>query len=202
MPRRNPRRVANAGHLGHLRVHGTCTISAWCEHSGSSLTVYKGVDCLPPDCLRLLALRVPWWLGASAARSRCAGLRPAIALCECTPRCPCAPTPPIRSSLPWQCRSARGLERWDERNLPWASLTPDRWDVGAPWRGTRSHWRVPKCTARAVFACLRDGDGGGAAACAGKFCQDGACQETRGCTPSARRSMREAVQRGARQVTT
>ena len=153
MPSRNPRRVANARHLGHLRVHGMCTISAWCGHSGSSLTVYKGVDCLPPDCLRLLAPRVPWWLGASAARSRCAGLRPALARCECTPRCPCAPTPPIRSSLPWQCRSARGLERWDEMNLPWASLTPDRWDVGAPWRGTRSHWRVPKCTARAVSAC-------------------------------------------------
>ena len=161
MPSRNPRRVANARHLGHLRVHGMCTIGVVCAQRQQ------------PDCLRLFEL--PWWLDASAARSRCAGLRPALALCECTPRCPCAPTPPIRSSLPWQCRSVRGLERWDEMNLPWASLTPDRWDVGAPWRGTRSHWRVPKCTARAVFACLRDGDGGGAAACAGKFCQDGAC---------------------------
>jgi len=179
MPSRNPRRVANTGHLGHLRVHGMCTISAWCVHSGSSLTVY--------------GLALPWWLDASAARSRCAGLRPALALCECTPRCPCAPTPPIRSSLPWQCRSAQGLERWDEMNLPWASLPPDRWDVGAPWRGTRSHWRVSKCTARAVFAC--EGGGGDGGARYGKFRQDGACLnqgvETRGS------SMREAEQ-GAR----
>ena len=139
MPSRNPRRVANARHLGHLGVHGMCTIGVVCAQRQQ------------PDCLRLLEL--PWWLDASAARSRCAGLHPALALCECTPRCPCAPTPQIRSSLPWQCRSVRGLERWDEMNLPWASLTPDRWDVGAPWRGTRSHWRVPKCTARAVSAC-------------------------------------------------
>ena len=155
-----------------------------------------GVVCAQrqqPDCLRLLAL--PWWLDASAARSRCAGLRPALARCECTPRCPCAPTPPIRSSLPWQCRSARGLERWDEMNLPWASLTPDRWDVGAPWRGTRSHWRVPKCTARAVFACLRDGDGDiSAVGGAGKLCQDGACHDMR-VSEGRGRSMREVEQR-------
>ena len=146
-------------------IWDTCVCTACARyrrgvHSGSSLNVYGSA--------------LPWWLDASSARSRCAGLRPALALCECTPRCPCAPTPPIRSSLPWQCRSARGLERWDEMILPWASLPPDRWGVGAPWRGTRSHWRVPKCTARAVFACLR-----ARRRCpcgAGKFCQDGACR--------------------------
>ena len=162
MPSGNPRRVANAGHLGHLRVHGMCTISAWCVHSGSSLTVY--------------GLALPWWLDASAARSRCAGLRPALALCECTPRCPCAPTPPIRSSLPWQCRSVRGLERWDEMNLPWASLPPDRWDVGAPWRGTRSHWRVPKCTARAVSACEGEALAEGSSAKTARVSEGGACE--------------------------
>ena len=178
MPSRNPRRVANARHLGHLRVHGMCTIGVVCAQRQQ------------PDCLRLLEL--PWWLDASAARSRCAGLRPALALCECTPRCPCAPTPPIRSSLPWQCQSARGLERWEEMNLPWASLTPDRWDVGAPWRGTRSHWRVPKCTARAVSAC----ESGAATGRSlrevlprRRLSQPRAC-ESRG------RSMREAEQRG------
>ena len=179
MPSRNPRRVANAGHLGHLRVHGMCTIGVVCAQRQQ------------PDCLRLLAL--PWWLDASAARSRCAGLRPALALCECTPRCPCAPTPPIRSSLPWQCQSARGLERWDEMNLPWASLTPDRWDVGAPWRGTRSHWRVPKCTARAVFAC-EGGGGDGLGALRGSSANT-ARVSTRACEGRGR-SMREAEQRG------
>ena len=46
MPSGNPRRVANAGHLGHLRVHGMCTIGVVCAQRQQ------------PDCLRLSATLV------------------------------------------------------------------------------------------------------------------------------------------------
>ena len=141
-------RVVHARHMHRVRV-----VRARCM---------QGVcTCMRQQPLST-GLAPPWWLDAAAARLRCAGLRPTLAPCECTPTCRCAPTPLSRASSPRIYQSAntsrrcwrRALERPDRWDV-WLRV-PDRWDAGAPWRGTRSQGRAPRSSSRrgAEGACL------------------------------------------------